>query len=80
MQRDYQFDYSLLRKDIRAQYGTNDAFAEKIGMGRVSLSEKLNNKREWTQQEIARSLDALGKVLCDAPAYFFTLNVSLTKQ
>ncbi len=74
------YDYSLLRKEIRKAYGTHSDFAKQIRMSRVSLSEKLNNKREWTQFEITRSAKALGLDLCDIPALFFTLKVQKTEQ
>lgn len=80
MDRQFTFDYSALRKDIRAQYGTNDAFAKEIRMGRVSLSQKLNNKLDWTQQEMTKSMIALGQPYSAIPAYFFTREVSKTEQ
>ena len=75
MGRQFIFDYSLLRKEIRKQFSTNAEFAREIGMGRVSLSEKLNNKRDWTSREMAQSMVVLGQDTASIPAYFFTQEV-----
>ena len=42
------FDYSKLRGRIKEKYDTQDAFADAIGIGRVSLSKRLNNQLELT--------------------------------
>lgn len=42
------FNYSKLRGKIREVYGTESAFAVALGMGRVSLSQRLNNAAEFS--------------------------------
>lgn len=50
-----EFDYSVLRGKIRELYGSEKAFASAIVMASATLSMKLNNRREFTQGESARS-------------------------
>lgn len=69
------FDYSKLRGRIKEIYGTQDAFAEAIGIGRVSLSEKLNNKVEFRQREINKSCEVLEIPIDEMTDYFFKLEV-----
>ena len=49
--------YDKLRGRIKEICGTQDAFAEKLGIGRVSLSQRLNNQLEFSQDEIFKSCD-----------------------
>lgn len=68
-------DYSKLRGRIREKFSTQDAFAEAIGIGRVSLSQRLNGKLDFTQKEINASCEALDINKRDIPVYFFTPKV-----
>lgn len=70
-----QWEYNKLRGKIKEVCGTQDVFAEKIGIGRVSLSQRLNNQLEFTQNEIYKACDILRIDLEDVSAYFFTLKV-----
>lgn len=70
-----EWDYSKLRGRIKEKCGTQDAFAEQIGIGRVSLSQRLNNQLEFAQDEIFASCNVLGIEMQDIPRYFFTLKV-----
>ena len=69
------FNYSKLRGRIREVCGTQEDFAKKMELSTVSVSLKLNNKVEWTQQEINRASEVLnipdGKIY----SYFFTEKV-----
>lgn len=53
-------NYAKLRGKIREVYGTQEAFAEAIGMNTVSLSQRLNGKLEWKISEIAKACEVLG--------------------
>ena len=66
------YDYSKLKGKIREVYGTQDAFANAVGMGKTSLSFKLNNKSEWTQEEMTRAMDLLNIPHKSVRTYFFT--------
>lgn len=72
---DVQFDYSRLKGRIVEVFGTQDAFAEAIKLGRVSVSQRLNNKLEFSQGEILRSAEVLHFPLSQISDYFFTEKV-----
>lgn len=74
------FDYSKLRGKIKEKFGTQENFAKKIGMSRTTLSQKLNNINEFTQQEINVSTEILDISTEEIPTYFFTLQVQKTEQ
>ena len=74
---DIIFDYSKLRGKIKEVYGQQDKFAEAIGLGRVSLSQRLNNSLEFTQGEIKKSCNVLGISAEDMPNYFFIEKVQV---
>ena len=69
------FDYSKLRGRIREKIGKESEFATAIGMGRTSLSKKLNNRVEFTQNEMKDAAIVLEIDDKDIPDYFFTLKV-----
>lgn len=66
------FDYSKLRGRIKEIYGTQDNFADALNMGRVSLSQRLTGKLEFTQDEIMKSCELLKFDPAEIPSYFFT--------
>lgn len=63
--------YAKLRGKIREVFGTQEAFAEAMGMSTVTLSQRLNNKVEWKTNEIAMACELLGIPLEEVAAYFF---------
>lgn len=67
--------YDKLRGKIKEVCGTQDMFAKKLGMGRVSLSQRLNNQLEFSQDEIFKSCEILKIDLSDMREYFFTQKV-----
>jgi len=70
------FDYRKLRGKIKEKYLTQDNFAKELGMGRVSLSQRLNNILEFSQNEIFTACNLLDIELKDIPEYFFCLKSS----
>lgn len=66
------FEYSELIRLIRYKFGTRDNFAKALGIGRVSLSLRLNNKLDFTQEEIAKTAYLLDLPKEMIPKYFFT--------
>lgn len=58
------FDYSKLRGRIREKYETEGCFADALGIGRVSLSKRLNNALDFSRIEMMRTCDLL-----DIPAH-----------
>lgn len=69
------FDYSKLRGKIKEVFGTQDHFANAMGMSNTSVSLKLNNQREWTQREIDKAAKLLRIEDNEITLYFFTLEV-----
>jgi hypothetical protein len=74
------FDYSKLRGKIKEVCGTQEKFAKQIGIGTVSLSKRLNNLLEFSQQEIKEAARVLGILDCEIPLYFFTEKVQKHEQ
>lgn len=66
------FDYSKLRGKIREVCKTQDVFGEKIGVGHVALSKRLNNQIDFSSKEIYRSCAVLGIAEEEIFSYFFT--------
>lgn len=71
-----EFDYSALRGRIRELFGTERNFANAIGMNPSTLSQKLSNKLEFSQQDIMDCLKALRRGSDFIAPYFFTLKVA----
>jgi len=67
------FDYAKLRGKIKEIFDTQAAFAKEMGISNTSLSEKLNNKVEFTQKEIERAIELLQIPKDEIPIYFFTI-------
>lgn len=65
------YNYRKLRGRIKEICGTQDKFAERIGVGRVTLSQRLNNQSEFSQDEIYKSCEVLSIKKEEIPAYFF---------
>lgn len=73
--QDIQFDYSKLRGKIKEVCDTQDALALKIGLGRVTLSQRLNNQSDFSQNEITEMCNALSIPYEEIPVYFFKTKV-----
>lgn len=69
------FDYSKLRGKIREVFGTQEAFAKELQMSTATLSDKLNNKSDWSQAEIDKSIRLLMISKEDIHKYFFAEKV-----
>lgn len=69
------FDYSKLRGKIKEVFGTQDSFAKALGIGRVSLSKRLNNYLDFSQEEIDKAYKLLNLSKEEIPKYFFTTKV-----
>lgn len=74
------FDYSKLRGKIKEVYNTQANFARAIGMGRCSLSQRLNNILDFTGSEMERSAKLLGLSKDEIPIYFFSPEVQKGEQ
>lgn len=67
--------YAKLRGKIREVFGTQEAFAEAIGLSKAGLSMRLNNKVKWTADEIEKTKNVLGFEAAEIGDYFFTRKV-----
>lgn len=74
------FDYSKLRGKIKEVFGTQDKFAKALGISGATLSLKLNNISEFTQQEMAASMRLLHEPARSVDKYFFASLVRKTEQ
>lgn len=67
-----RYDYSELQGDIRRVFGTQNAFAKAMGMAESTLSLKLNNKAEWSQDDMMLAVRLLNAGTAKIGPYFFT--------
>lgn len=74
------FNYSKLQGRIKECFGSQASFAKALGLSEPALSQRLNNKTEFSQDEIVKAMELLEVPGCCAFQYFFTLNVRKTKQ
>lgn len=74
------FDYSKLRGKIREVFGTQQEFAKAMNISAATISDKLNNKTDWTQKEIDTIVNLLNIPKDRIPIYFFTEKVQLLEQ
>lgn len=65
------YNYNKLRGAIRESFDNQAEFAKALGMGEATLSLKLNNKSEWTQEEMILAMRTLNKPLDQIGTYFF---------
>lgn len=63
--------YAKLRGRIVEKFGSQSAFAAVMEWREALLSAKLNNKSEWTCQEVIKACDLLEINPEDAHLYFF---------
>lgn len=64
-------NYAKLRGRIVEKFRTQAAFAEAMGVNAATLNGKLNNRTQWTADEITKACDLLGIPLSEAHLYFF---------
>ena len=63
--------YSKLRGKIREVFGTQEAFAEAMGVNVATVSAKLNGRSEWSRCEMEKACVILGIPMCEMHIYFF---------
>lgn len=66
------YSYNKLRGRIIEMYGTQDKFAEKLGISKNSVSRKMNCKTEFSQADITQWSYLLHVEKDDYGEYFFT--------
>ena len=70
-----EYDYSKLKGRIRECFSTQSEFAQELGISDTTLSNKLNNKTVFDQDEIKKSISVFKLNPMEAIEYFFTLKV-----
>lgn len=74
-----EFNYNKLKGKIKEVFNTQDNFAKALGVGRVTVSQRLNNHSEFTQTEIYNACKLLNISLDEINEYFFKYKVKKTK-
>lgn len=69
------YDYSKLLGKIKEKFGTQKNFAKALGIGVTALNQRLNNKLQWTQDEMKKTLILFNEPLNLIKEYFFTKKV-----
>lgn len=69
------YDYSKLLGKIKERCGTQAEFAERMHLSERTISQKLNQKVDFSQSEIKKASDILGIDDASIQLYFFTLAV-----
>ena len=70
-----EYEYSKLRGKIKECFSQQSEFAQKLGISDTSLSNKLNNKTAFDQDEIYKIISMFDLNADEALAYFFTPKV-----
>ena len=70
-----RYDYNKLKGRIRECFSTQSEFAQEIGVSDTTLSNKLNNKTPFDQDEIYKAINIFNLSSSEALEYFFTLIV-----
>ena len=68
----FVYDYSRLKRKIKEKYLSQARFAKELGIGESTLNLKLNNKAEWSQDEMRATLLLLGEEMDTVRLYFFS--------
>lgn len=65
------WNYRKLQGRIKEVFGTQDSFADALGISRSSLSQRLNNKLEFSQDEMFKTCELLDIPMVDLPEFFY---------
>ena len=69
------YNYDKLRGAIKEHFGTQEKFAESMGMSIPALSARLNNKSKFSQDEIVKACELFHIMPEDIASYFFTYEI-----
>lgn len=69
------YDYKKLAGRIVEIFGTQGKFAEAMHKSERTISLKMNNRIDWTQEEMVLASDVLNFPLSEIPDYFFKYEV-----
>jgi len=71
----FAYDYSKLRGKIKEVFGTEQKFAQRLGICRSSLYMRLQNKLDFSRDEMIRACDLLLIDYSEMATYFFAEKV-----
>lgn len=66
-----KMSYTKLRGKIVEVFRTQSEFAKAMDKNKATLNGKLNNKSQWTAEEITKACELLNIPLSEAHEYFF---------
>ena len=69
------FDYSKLLGKIKTCFKTQGNFAKEMGMSLSAVNSRLNNKIDWTPEEMIKACELLFIPLEEIYLYFFVEKV-----
>lgn len=72
------FDYNKLSGRIKEKFGSQKAFADRLGVSETALSNKMTGIYYFTQAEIEKSKALLDLEPGTISDYFFTVRVEKT--
>lgn len=67
--------YAKLKGRIIEIFGSQEAFANEMGISKSGMSMRLNNKVKWTLEEVYKAKNLLQIEDAEISAYFFTPKV-----
>lgn len=70
-----RFNYAKLKGRIKEKYGTQEGFANAIGISPTTISFKINGKAKWQQDEIVKAAKLLEISKKEIVEYFFDYEV-----
>lgn len=74
-----EFNYNKLRGRIVEKYGNTSCFAKSFGISKASMSLKLNNKINFSSQEMLEVSELLEIPKAEIPDYFLTTKTQVQK-
>lgn len=74
------FKYNRLLGRIKEICGTQQAFADLMGLSLQTINAKLSGKFSWKQDEIIKACGILGIETKDIPIYFFDVEFGTSIQ
>lgn len=80
MEENTIYDYSILKGKIVEKIGSRRELAEKLGINETTLSNKLNNKTDFSREEMRKICKILDEPLIKIIEYFFTEAVRENEQ
>lgn len=74
------YDYSILKGKIVEKIGSRRELADKLGINETTLSNKLNNKTDFSREEMKKICQILDEPLSRIMEFFFTEVVRENEQ